>query len=185
MSSAKVDKSVAGALAHLTPSTPQPASAFTAKSFSAGSTTQQLAQLRAQWLSPSIDVQSVQHLLDHDNHDMRARLKQFMHSPLFVPRHNLSIDQERKLAYSRLHAVCQQGFFSVKDFASNPHRIYAAHELLGWSDGAMATKCTVQFNLFGGTVFRLGTKKHHDLLVDGIDHFTQVGCFGLTELGYG
>jgi hypothetical protein len=28
----------------------------------------------------------------------------------------------------------------------------------------MATKMTVQFNLFGGTVFKLGTARHHKLL---------------------
>ena len=46
----------------------------------------------------------------------------------------------------------------------------------------MATKCTVQFNLFGGSVYRLGTEKHHRAMLDGIDRFTQVGCFGLTEV---
>ena len=35
-------------------------------------------------------------------------------------------------------------------------------------DPATTTKMTVQFNLFGGTVFRLGTERHHHLL-DGID----------------
>jgi len=42
----------------------------------------------------------------------------------------------------------------------------------------------VQFNLFGGTVLRLGTERHHYLL-PGIDSMKDVGCFGLTELGYG
>ena len=51
-------------------------------------------------------------------------------------------------------------------------------------DPAMGTKMTVQFNLFGGTVLRLGTERHHYLL-EGIDRMTDVGCFGLTELGYG
>jgi len=44
---------------------------------------------------------------------------------------------------------------------------------------------TVQFNLFGGTVLKLGTKKHHDQLLSGIDSLSDIGCFGLTELGYG
>ena len=84
-------------------------------------------------------------------------------------------------------------------------------------DPATTTKMTVQFNLFGGTVFRLGTevssncskcsnrwhlrlshwpsnqnrlwswpnfKRHHHLL-DGIDSLADIGCFGLTELGFG
>ena len=35
-------------------------------------------------------------------------------------------------------------------------------------DPAMGTKMTVQFNLFGGTVLKLGTERHHYLL-PGID----------------
>lgn len=36
-----------------------------------------------------------------------------------------------------------------------------------------------------GTVLKLGTKKHHDLLVPQIDSLAATGCFALTELGFG
>ena len=49
----------------------------------------------------------------------------------------------------------------------------------------MATKMTVQFNLFGGTVLKIGSERHHDVLLKGIDTLEDIGCFGLTELGYG
>ena len=39
--------------------------------------------------------------------------------------------------------------------------------------------------MFGGTVLKLGTARHHNKLLDGIDSLDDVGCFGLTELGYG
>ena len=68
------------------------------------------------------------------------------------------------------------------DFKNNPLKIFAAHELASIIDPAMATKMTVQFNLFGGTVLKLGTERHHHLLA-GIDSLNDVGCFGLTELG--
>ena len=42
-----------------------------------------------------------------------------------------------------------------------------------------------QFNLFGGTVLKLGTKRHHDLLLRGITSLDDIGCFALTELGFG
>ena len=42
-----------------------------------------------------------------------------------------------------------------------------------------------QFNLFGGTVLKLGTERHHSKLLAGIDNLQDIGCFGLTELGYG
>jgi len=43
---------------------------------------------------------------------------------------------------------------------------------------------TVQWNLFGGTVIKLGTERHRHLL-PGVDNLNNVGCFALTELGYG
>ncbi len=36
-----------------------------------------------------------------------------------------------------------------------------------------------------GTVLKLGTKFHHDKVLTGIDSLDAVGCFALTELGYG
>ena len=56
----------------------------------------------------------------------------------------------------QLQKICDNDFISVRDFNSNPHRIYAAHEIAGLTNPSMATKMTVQFNLFGGTVFKLG-----------------------------
>jgi acyl-CoA oxidase len=51
-------------------------------------------------------------------------------------------------------------------------------------DGSLATKFTVQFNLFGGTLIGLGTERHEKYL-DGVDSLQTTGCFCLTELGYG
>jgi len=53
------------------------------------------------------------------------------------------------------------------------------------ADVSCATKMTVHFNLFGGTVLKLGTKPHHDAMLDGIDRLDPTGCFALTELGFG
>ena len=59
-----------------------------------------------------------------------------------------------------------------------------AHEVAGTVDGSMTTKMTVQFNLFGGTMITLGTERHRKYL-KGIDDMSVIGCFALTELGYG
>ena len=96
----------------------------------------------------------------------------------------MTLDEERDLALKRLKAVCDAGYISVLDFHRNPLKVFAAHEL-AVIDPAMGTKMTVQFNLFGGTVLKLGTDRHHDVLLKGIDDLSEVGCFALTELGYG
>merc|ERR1719317_808389 len=70
------------------------------------------AAIRAAWQKPTFNLDSMTHLLDHDNHEMRNKFRQFI------------------------------------------------------SDPVMTTKMTVQFNLFGGTVLKLGTDRHHNKLLE-------------------
>jgi len=140
--------------------------------------------LRQQWAASGVKVDKLQHIFDHDNHEMRAKFREYLKQDDFKPKYAISLDEERELALTRLQKVCNEDFMSVRDFADNPHRIFAAHELMAMIDPATTVKMTVQFNLFGGTVFRLGTERHHHLL-DGIDSLEDIGCFGLTELGFG
>ena len=123
-------------------------------------------KLRDEWGKPSFDVAKMTHLLDHDNHEKRAKFRKiFSEDPLMTPKYNISVDEERDLALERLKKLCDQGFISVLDFRNNPLWIFAAHELAATVDAAMTTKMTVQFNLFGGTVLKLGTERHHDKLL--------------------
>jgi len=139
--------------------------------------------LREAWPKPDFNIPALKDLLDHDNIEMRNKFRDFLKSDLFKPRYNMTLEEERELALKRLQAICDAEFISVMDFKNNPLKIFAAHEL-AVIDPAMGTKMTVQFNLFGGTVLKLGTERHHYLL-KGIDTLKDVGCFGLTELGYG
>jgi acyl-CoA oxidase len=127
---------------------------------------------------------AVSKILDHHNHKTREGLRELFKDPIFVPKYNITLDEERQLAYDRLKKICDSGLFSVKDFWNNPRNIFAAHEIAGQGDPSTTTKLTVQFNLFGGTVLKLGTEYHHKIL-DSIDKFEKVGCFALTELAYG
>merc|ERR1712029_1076431 len=142
-------------------------------------------KIRKAWFAPEFPVPKMTHLLDHDNHEMRAKFREFISEPVMVPRYNISLAEERELALRRLQRICDNDFISVLDFWNNPLRIFAAHELAAIIDPAMTTKMTVQFNLFGGTVLKLGTERHHKKLLEGIDNLNDIGCFGLTELGYG
>lgn len=146
-----------------------------------------LKKLRDEWAKADFPVSKMATLLDHDNHEMRKKMREFLSRPEtdMTPRYDIPLAEERELALKRLQAICDNKFISVLDFKSNPLRIFAAHELAAIIDPAMATKMTVQFNLFGGTVLKLGTERHHKALLEGIDSLKDIGCFGLTELGYG
>ena len=123
-------------------------------------------------------------LLSRHNPELRKNYLKLFKNPLFKPRFDLTLNQERDLAYDRLNQVCQKKLISVKWFQDQPKKIFTAHEMMGFADGSAATKMTVQFNLFGGTVLQIGTKKHHGELLDQIDNFKSIGCFALTERGY-
>lgn len=144
-----------------------------------------LQQLRSKWGSVSFDVAKMMNLIDHDSHDQRQQMRKLLSEPQFTPRYNIALDTERELALSRLKEICDKKHISVLDFHNDPRRIFTAHELTAVVDGSTATKMTVQFNLFGGTVLRLGTERHHQQLLAGIDTLEDIGCFTLTELGYG
>lgn len=98
--------------------------------------------------------------------------------------YDIDLREERHVALLRLQALCRAGFISVLDFRNNPLRIFAAHECAAMcGDGSLGTKMTVQFNLFGGSVLKLGTERHHGEFLRSIDMIEDVGCFALTELG--
>mmetsp|Transcript_102220 Transcript_102220/g.234306 ORF Transcript_102220/g.234306 Transcript_102220/m.234306 type:complete len:639 (+) Transcript_102220:1147-3063(+) len=135
----------------------------------------------------SEDVAGIARILAHDNHEGRKKFDtDVLLKPIFRPYFDLTLDEQREKSLQMLLAACEAGVVSVRDFERNPMNIFMAHEKLAEVfDGSVATKFTVQFNLFGGTVLRLGSEEHRRELPDKIDSAEVVGCFGLSELGYG
>ena len=124
------------------------------------------SKLKEEWCKPPFDVPKMTYFLDHDNHEKRAKFRKFVsEEAIFLPKYNISLEEERDLALARLKKLCDNDLISVLDFRHNPLWIFAAHELGSMVDPAMTTKMTVQFNLFGGTVLKLGTERHHNRLL--------------------
>ena len=73
---------------------------------------------------------------------------------------------------------------SVKAPPTDSLVLHTAHEVAGMIDSSFTTKMTVQYNLFAGTVLKLGSDRHRKYL-QGVDDMSVIGCFALTELGYG
>lgn len=63
---------------------------------------------------------------------------------------------------------------------------YAAiFEHLMFINGSLAVKFGVQFGLFGGSIQKLGTQKHHDQYLGDAGKAKLLGCFAMTETGHG
>ncbi len=58
----------------------------------------------------------------------------------------------------------------------------AALECLSWCDYSLGIKAGVHFTLCGGTICKLGTRKHHDALLPRLDTLDLTGSFSMTEV---
>ena len=133
------------------------------------------------------DQQTSQYLKDKlfgDKLEKRAKWDKLLKDPVFAKKYIMTLDEQRALAYKRIKRVCDEGLVSIFDFETDPRNIFTAHEMLGQIDPSLVTKFTVQFNLFGGTLTGLYSKRHLPIMKE-VDSLKNMGCFCFTELGYG
>lgn len=126
----------------------------------------------------------INRIINGKNIETRESMHLLGKDPLFTPVFDISIRRQKDLALARLKLLISKKLVSVKNFRTDPENIFTMHEMLGYIDGNLATKFTVQFNLFGGTIVGLGGSNHEEFL-DKLDNLDVIGCFCLTELGYG
>lgn len=53
--------------------------------------------LRSKWGNASFNVNKMMELLDHDNHEMRKDFRKFLSDPVFKPRYNIPLEEEREV----------------------------------------------------------------------------------------
>ena len=51
------------------------------------SNTETPAKIRQAWFAPEFPVQKMTQLLDHDNHEMRQKFREFISEPVMIPRY--------------------------------------------------------------------------------------------------
>ncbi len=135
----------------------------------------------------SFDVRRLGTLLDgpYEAHreDLRQTLEQFEHV------YGDTVAEQRERTLERLKALASVGFgrLAFPDVTS-PHPtmgpFLAQFETLATFDLSLWTKVGVQFGLFGGSVYFLGTERHRAHL-DDIASAEMLGCFAMSETGHG
>jgi acyl-CoA oxidase len=69
--------------------------------------------------------------------------------------------------------------------SADPGSFVAAFAMIGHHDLSLLTKFGVQFGLFGGSIARLGSARHHDEYLAAVGSLALPGCFAMTETGHG
>ena len=120
----------------------------------------------------------------NDKQEKREKWRKVLSEPVFDFKFDMPLASMRDMAYAQIKRVCDEKLVSIFDFQNDPKNIFTAHEMLGMVNGDLATKFTVQFNLFGGSLMALHTERHLPFMRE-VDSLKSMGCFCFTELGYG
>ncbi len=139
---------------------------------------------------PNVDLQKLKILLDDEYSDTRNKMRTLLSDPAFKLAHTPDKEAHRNKVLKWCKILAQHGFgalsFPTSYGGKNSMGDYiATFEMLGYHDSSLAIKFGVQFGLFGGSVYKLGTQKHHDKYLKDIGSLKLPGCFAMTETGHG
>lgn len=91
---------------------------------------------------------------------------------------------ERECA-EHMRAIVVAGHLPFRVLEDAPEVLLQANRHITGSDnGALATRFTVQYNLYGGSIVALGSDKQKQFLYD-TQPKGELGCFAFTEIGAG
>lgn len=140
--------------------------------------------------SYSFDPALLTAILDGETADFRKRVKRLLEDPVFKFKILRSKKSYRAQVLEWCKLLAEQGFGAwafPKEYGGqdNMSEYIALFETMGYHDLSLAIKFGVQFGLFGGALFNLGTKKHHDKYLEDTGYLRLSGCFAMTETGHG
>ena len=138
----------------------------------------------------TFDPQSLMNFLDGDYGETKNKMRILLSDPIFTYETIPDKDLNRLRVLDQVKALAHQGvsaFSFPKKYGGGEKKgdHIAVFEMLGYSDLSLAIKFGVQFGLFGGAVYMLGTEKHHKKYVEPMHRAELLGCFAMTETGHG
>ena len=128
--------------------------------------------------------------LDADSAAVRDRVLRVLtgHAFHYVDRRDTHAYREKVLEWCL--ALAQEGFGGLafpEEFggANDVAGSIAAFETIAYHDLSLLVKYGVHFGLFGGSIYLLGTRKHHEQYLSDVASLALPGCFAMTETAHG
>jgi len=136
----------------------------------------------------SIDAMTT--LLDGEHADLRERIRTLLQDPAFEYRPELDTAAYREQVLHWCELLAEQGLGALGypeayGGAGDMEKFIVAFETLAYHDLSTVIKFGVQFGLFGGSIHRLGTERHHEKYLERTGTLDLPGCFAMTEWGHG
>ncbi|SOE22634.1 Acyl-coenzyme A oxidase [Spirosomataceae bacterium TFI 002] len=139
----------------------------------------------------AFDTAKMQSILDGKWAPLKNKVKKLLQDPLFaVPVEMRDKDELRALILKQTIGLADQGYGAYaypKEYGGTgePAGTVAIFEALGMGNISLLIKYGVQFGLWGGAVYQLGTAYHHKTYLTPTGTGELLGCFAMTETGHG
>ena len=129
-------------------------------------------------------------ILKGDNAKVVDHFRRTLDHPIFKWEVHRNKEQFRNRVLNQVIHLAEKGYgamaFSKSYGGTGDMKGYATiFENMMYVDGSLTIKFGVQFGLFGGSIQKLGTKKHHDSYLKQTGKAELLGCFAMTETGHG
>ena len=129
-------------------------------------------------------------ILDGKRSGTKQRIRKLLRDPAFAYQNLRDKESYRIDILYKLKLLAKQGvgaYAFPKAFGgggrSGDH--IAVFETMAYGDLSLTIKFGVQFGLFGGAVYMLGTERHHSQYLKALGTAQLLGCFAMTETGHG
>lgn len=138
----------------------------------------------------AFDIDAMTRLLDGEHAALRDKIRRLLRDPAFryQPELGTAAYREQVLRWCQLLADQGLGALAYPEAYGGEgdiEQFIVAFETLSYHDLSLVVKYGVQFGLFGGSIHRLGTKRHHEAYLPAAGRLDLPGCFAMTEYGHG
>ena len=135
------------------------------------------------------DVAALQNVLDGEHAETRNEVRRLLDDPA-LRAYGLPVAEYRQLVATWLAEVAKRGlgakaYPGVTSEAQDLGSFVAAFESLAMGDLSLVIRFGVQFGLFGGSVYFLGTDAQRRAHLPGAASLALPGCFAMSEVGHG
>jgi acyl-CoA oxidase len=140
----------------------------------------------------SFDPAALNALLDADHRPVRTEILSLLQTEALRPDHTDADDTDRyrTRTLERVRLLAAHGYGALafpQEFGGRGDvgGSIAVFETLAFGDLSALVKYGVQFGLFAGSIWQLGTKRHHERWLGAAANLELPGCFAMTETGHG
>ncbi len=140
--------------------------------------------------SYSFGTNEMKGVLDADYADTKNRMRTLLSDPFFSRPDSPDKETYRLRVLEQVKALARQGVSAYsfpKKYGGGERKgeHIVVFEMLAYGDLSLTVKFGVQFGLFGGALYMLGTERHHKKYLEAMHRAELLGCFAMTETGHG